>query len=158
MIPWLSSPQHCLLVKQEVAQQVHKLPTLHMEWTFILRLQAPWARSIPLATTNLMYNVYQGCSITLLHWVVRNDLLFHPGFLTYKAYNFWNHPCMLHALPIPLSQFCNPDMILCTQHFIMQCSALSVIRTQCTYFTKDLLFLNYKNCTCTFTCSRTVVW
>jgi hypothetical protein len=47
-------PTAHLLVKQTLAQQVQTLTTLHTAWTFILGLQAPWARTIPSETSHLM--------------------------------------------------------------------------------------------------------
>jgi hypothetical protein len=108
MIPWSSSPQHCLLVKQAVAQKEQKLPTLHREW--ILSFPAPWATSIPETRSHLMQgDVNIIClSLNLLtsicHWAVINDVyycLFHSISPTYTAYNFWNLPCKLHVLSIP---------------------------------------------------------
>ena len=54
MFPYLSSPQHCLLAKQAIAQLVKKLSILHTERIFVLGLQAPRAATIPSATLQIM--------------------------------------------------------------------------------------------------------
>ena len=80
MIPWSSSPQYCFLVKQADALQVQKIPTSHREWTFILGLQAPWARSIPQQHHTLCDNevkifyICLGLQTILFHWVEIHDL------------------------------------------------------------------------------------
>jgi len=166
MIHWPSSPQHCLLVKQALAQQVHELPTLHREWIFF------WVYRHPEA--NQSHHHHTLCkmmisSIYIKAWELISSIelwkmICLPFSLPFTFSNlqiiqlFLNLPSMHHALPTISSEFCNLDIIWWILHFNMQCSALLTVIILWMYFKKSLLCLTCKlNYTCTLTCSRPVV-
>ena len=92
MIPWSSSPQHCLFAQQAVAQQIQKFPTWHTEWTFILSLQAPSARSIPSATSHL--TVHKTMLVSSIY-VQASQLI--------SSIELWTRICILLFLPFSFS-------------------------------------------------------
>lgn len=124
-------------VKQADVLQVQKLSTSHREWSFILGLQAPWAKLIPqqhhtLCDNNVkIFCICLGLPTILFHGAEIHELciifcciqfLWPTKQMIYKTF----HSCSTPYQSLP-SQFHNLDIVWYTLHFIMQWRALSTV-------------------------------
>jgi hypothetical protein len=141
---------------------LRQLQIIQIRHTYIINSQKKKIKKIELSGPTLLrhFPLKKSDFLGIFKNVLRK---FHCIFSSIQF--LWPTKCMISETshvryrpcqPIPPS-FCNLDIIKCTLYFIMQCSALMNVTTQCIYFTQCLLFLNCKNYTWTLTCSRRVL-